>query len=187
MPTPIFIDGVRPDRSSILLDEVCEMEAYGSAENLRGNYALGAVGCKRAGIKALEWFLGTEHEQALICQDDCHWVDDAAVKVDAAMANLPKKWDVLYFSAHDRTPTTPVNDYWRQLTGARLCTAILWTRQAAEKLLPALQVSGREWDFFMETQHPNILAFRMVDMPAYQNPDISDIAGHFVKPSNKAL
>ena len=83
------------------------MEAYGKADNLRGRYIPGAVGCKRAGIKALRTFLDSGAATALICQDDCLWKPDAATTVARALRELPEDWDLLYFSASSREKNTP--------------------------------------------------------------------------------
>ena len=113
------------------------MEAYGKADNLRGRYIPGAVGCKRAGIKALRTFLDSGAATALICQDDCLWKPDAATTVARALRELPEDWDLLYFSASSREKNTQHSPHLVRLGGARFCNAILWTvPRGADACLP---------------------------------------------------
>ena len=166
-------------------EEMRGMEAYGSANNLRGNYILGAVGCKRAGIHALRTFLASDAEASLICQDDCRWEPDAGAAVAQALRELPTAWDLLYFSASARMAHTPHSAHLVRLGGARLCTAILWQRDAAARLLPELEACDCEWDLFMERSHARLRAYCVVPMPAYQGKSRSDIVGGVVQPRNR--
>jgi hypothetical protein len=179
------IEGVRPEESDIRWEEMKGMEAYGKADNLRGRYIPGAVGCKRAGIKALRTFLDSGAATALICQDDCLWKPDAARTVARAMRELPDDWDLLYFSASSREKNTPHSPHLVRLGGARFCNAILWTRAAAERLLPDLERCDCEWDLFMQRSHASLRAFCVVPMPAYQGKSHSDIVRSVVQPPNR--
>lgn len=179
-----LVDGVRPQTSEIRWDEMKGMEAYGKAEHLRGSYVHGAVGCKRAGIRALQQFLESGAATALICQDDCLWYDDAADTVKKAMRELPEDWDLVYFSASNRVKNLPYSPWLVRLNGARLCTAILWKRETAERLLPELEACDCEWDLFMQRSHANLNAFCVSPMPAYQARSKSDIVGGVVQPPN---
>ena len=179
------IEGVRPEESDIRWEEMKGMEAYGKADNLRGRYIPGAVGCKRAGIKALRTFLDSGAATALICQDDCLWKPDAATTVARALRELPEDWDLLYFSASSREKNTPHSPHLVRLGGARFCNAILWTRAAAERLLPDLERCDCEWDLFMQRSHASLRAFRVVPMPAYQGKSHSDIVRSVVQPPNR--
>jgi GR25 family glycosyltransferase involved in LPS biosynthesis len=179
------IEGVRPEETEIRWAEMKGMEAYGKADNLRGRYIPGAVGCKRAGIKALRTFLDSGAATALICQDDCLWKPDAARTVARAMRELPADWDLLYFSASSREKNTPYSPHLVRLGGARFCNAILWTRAAAERLLPDLERCDCEWDLFMQRAHAGLRAFCVVPMPAYQGKSHSDIVRSVVQPPNR--
>ena len=179
------IEGVRPEGSDIRWEEMKGMEAYGKADNLRGRYIPGAVGCKRAGIKALRTFLDSGAATALICQDDCRWKPDAARTVARAFRELPADWDLLYFSASSREKNAPHSPHLVRLGGARFCNAILWTRAAAERLLPDLERCDCEWDLFMQRSHASLRAFCVVPMPAYQGKSRSDIVRSVVQPPNR--
>lgn len=179
------IDGVRLEPSEIRWEEMKGMEAYGKAENLRGNYIPGAVGCKRAGIKALRAFLESGAKTALICQDDCLWKPDAGRTVERALRELPAHWDLLYFSASSREKNTPYSPHLVKLGGARFCNAILWNRFAAARLLPELEACDCEWDLFMQRSHARMNAFCVTPMPAYQAKSRSDIVLGVVQPPNR--
>ena len=69
--------------------------------------------------------------------------------------------------------------------GVRLCTAILWRRAAAERVLADLRECDCEWDVFMERSHPQMAAYCVVPMPAYQARSRSDIVGTVVQPGNR--
>jgi lipopolysaccharide biosynthesis glycosyltransferase len=179
-----IIDGVRPLHSEIRWDEMKGMEAYGKADHLRGSYVLGAVGCKRAGIRALEKFLDSGAHTALICQDDCLWREDAADTVRKAMRELPSDWDMVYFSASSRIKNRSYSPWLTRLGGARFCTAILWKREAAERWLPELKACDCEWDLFMQRIHSMTNAYCVSPMPAFQARSKSDIVGGIVQPPN---
>jgi lipopolysaccharide biosynthesis glycosyltransferase len=180
-----WIDGIRCAAEDISWSEMKGMEAYGDAAKLRGDYVLGAVGCKRAGIAALRAFLASGATTALICQDDCHWVDQADEQIARALQEVPADWDLLYFSATQRSPYIPVSPFWMKLTGGRLCTAIVWKRETAMRLLPALEVCDCEWDVFMEREHSKLNAYAMRPMPAYQAASFSDIVRRQTQVANR--
>lgn len=181
----IWVEGVRCQASDIAWSEMKGMEAYGKPSNLMGDYVPGAVGCKRAGIAALKQFVASEAQTALICQDDCHWKENAQEMMNRALSEAPSDWDLLYFSASQRNPYLPVSPFWMKLTGARLCTAILWKRETAIRLLPELEACDCEWDVFMERQHANLKAYAMRPMPAYQAASHSDIVKRMVSVGNR--
>lgn len=182
---PEWIDGIQPQPDSIRWEEMKGMEAYGKAENLRGSYVVGAVGCKRAGIAALRTFIESGVTTALICQDDCRWQADALGTIRRAFQELPAHWDLVYFSASARQPHEAFSPHLVRLKGARLCTAILWHRQTAMRLLPELERCDCEWDVFMQRKHAELSAFCVVPMPAYQGRSRSDITGGIVQPPNR--
>lgn len=182
--TPVVLDGIRPTAEEIRWEEMREMEAYGKIANLRSDYVIGAVGCKRAGIRALETFLESRASNALICQDDCRWKPKADELIAMALRELPDYWDLLYFSASARLPHKARSPHLIKLSGARLCTAILWKRETAELLLQDLKRSGCEWDLFMQRAHSKLNAYCVHPMPAYQATSHSNIAHRMVKPAN---
>lgn len=178
-----WVDGIRCQAEDIAWTEMKGMEAYGKSENLKGDYILGAVGCKRAGIAALRAFLAGGAETALICQDDCHW-NELRVNISRALTEVPADWDLLYFSATQRSPYVAVTPFWMRITGARLCTAIVWKRATAMRLLPELEACDCEWDLFMQKQHALLNAYTMRPMPAFQAASYSDIVRRNVKIAN---
>lgn len=169
------VNGVTPESSTITWQEMKGMEAYGKSDNLRTNYIIGAVGCKRAGIRAIQAFLSSGAQTALICQDDCHWKKGADLMIQKSISELPDDWDLLYFSASARKAHLPYSPHLARLQGARLCTAVLWTRKAAERLIGQLEQSDCEWDLFMEKQHKVLRCFLAIPMPAFQAKSYSDI------------
>ncbi len=182
---PEWVDGIRPNEKEIQWREMKGMEAYGRVGNLRGGYVVGATGCKRAGIAALERLLESDAATGLICQDDCRWEPDALRTIQKACLELPSGWDLVYFSASARQPHEPFSPHLVRIMGARLCTAILWKRQTAERLLPRLKECDCEWDVFMQRSHAELRVFGVVPMPARQARSRSDIAGGIVQPSNR--
>ncbi|WP_367871111.1 glycosyltransferase [Luteolibacter sp. Populi] len=179
------VEGVRPDPAEIRWEEMKGMEAYGSAENLRGEYIPGAVGCKRAGINALKNFLDSRANTALICQDDCLWKPDAPRIIGRALRELPEDWDLVYFSASSRDKNLPYSPHLVRLGGARYCNAILWNRASAKRLLPELENADCEWDLFMQRSHAWLQTYCVVPMPAYQGKSRSDIVQGIVQPPNR--
>lgn len=182
---PEWIEGIRPAPADIRWEEMKGMEAYGKAENLRGEYVIGAVGCKRAGISALKRFLESGAAIGLICQDDCRWQEDALETIRRAFQELPGTWNLVYFSASARQAHEPFSPLLMKLKGARLCTAILWNRETALRLLPELESCDCEWDVFMQRKHAELKVFCVVPMPAIQGRSRSDIVGGIVQPPNR--
>jgi GR25 family glycosyltransferase involved in LPS biosynthesis len=180
-----WVEGIRPEPEDIRWTEIKGMEAYGRDANLRKSYVIGAVGCKRAGISALDRFLETEQEWGLICQDDCRWSEGAAEAMDDALVNLPEDADMLYFSGHSRRANEVVSDRLVRLGGARNCTAILFRRGYVMEMLPRLAACDCEWDLFMEREHATARAYCVVPMPAYQARSFSDIVQRVVEPPNR--
>lgn len=179
------VEGVKVAEDEVLWREMKGMEAYGKAENLRGGYIPGAVGCKRAGIRALKTFLESGAKTALICQDDCRWKPDAVRTVDRALRELPEEWDLVYFSASSRERNSPWSPHLVRLGGARYCNAILWSRFTAMRLLPELEACDCEWDLFMQRAHGWLRAYCVAPMPAYQARSRSDIVRGVVQPPNR--
>jgi len=144
-----YVDGVIPDPSSILWSEMRGLEAYGNPINLRNEYVIGAVGCKRAGIKALRTFLDSGHQTALICQDDCRWLPEWRSVIEP-LTGYPEGWDMIYLSANLREPSLPHDDQWLRMVGARLCTSIIWNRRSALAAVEVIEKSDCEWDMAQE-------------------------------------
>lgn len=181
----IWVDGVRCQAEDIAWTEMRGMEAYGKSENLKGDYVLGAVGCKRAGIAALRAFLASGAETALICEDDSHWLENAQQMISRALAEVPADWDLLYFSAIQKSPYVAVTPFWMRITAARMTSAIVWKRETAMRLLPDLETCDCEWDLFMQRQHAVLNAYAMRPMPAYQAASFSDILGYQTQVANR--
>ena len=179
-----LVPGMRPAPEDISWREMRGMEAYGHAENLRTDYVIGAAGCKRAGIRALEEFLASGARTALICQDDCRWRPQGVARAMNAMSQLPADWDLVYFSASARQEYVPYSLNLVRVRGARLCTAVLWKRETAAALLPGLAACDCELDRFLELAHAGLKVFCVVPMPAYQAASVSNITGLHGKPSN---
>ncbi|BCU77655.1 glycosyltransferase [Luteolibacter sp. LG18] len=155
-----------PADAEIRWQEMKGMEAHGSPGNLRTGYVPTAVGEKRAGIRALEAFLASGADTALICLSRCQWREDADAILERASLELPEDWDLLYLTASPRARHQPWSPHLVRLRGARQCTAILWTRRAAERLLPELAAADCEWDVFMERSHAAVNAYCVIPMPA---------------------
>lgn len=180
-----WIDGIRCAAEDIAWTEMKGMEAYGNKENLKGDYVIGAVGCKRAGIAALRAFIASGAETALICEDDSHWMINAEKVIARALQEVPADWDLLYFSAIQKSPYVAVSPFWMRITGARMTSAIIWKRETAMRLLPELEACDCEWDFFLQRQHATLQAYAMRPMPAYQAASFSDILGYHTQVANR--
>lgn len=180
-----WIDGIRCAAEDISWTEMKGMEAYGNKEKLKGDYVIGAVGCKRAGIAALRTFLASGAATALICEDDSHWMKDAEKVIARALQEVPSDWDLLYFSAIQKSPYVAVSPFWMRITGARMTSAIIWKRETAMRLLPGLEMCDCEWDVFLEREHPKLNAYAMRPMPAYQAASFSDILGYQTQVANR--
>ncbi|MFD0894009.1 hypothetical protein KBB96_03295 [Luteolibacter ambystomatis] len=155
-----------PAPDAVRWPEVSMMRLYGMVGQSRTNHAVQATAAKRGAIKALEAFLESGAETALICEDDCTWAENAADWMDRAISELPPDWELLYFLAEAQSPNLAWSPHLVKLTGAKLCTAVLWRRDTALKLLPGLRESGAEWDEFMAQQQAETLSFCMAPMPA---------------------
>jgi hypothetical protein len=171
---PKIVTGVNPAASDIRWEEMRGLEAHGYAENLRRNYVVKAVAHKRSWIRALEMFVTSGEESALICEDDCRWTPGAPKLITKALSQLPDRWDLLYFSAHSREEHLPYSPHLVKLQGARGSTAILWRRKTALSLLPEITACDCEFDVIMQRVHARCEAFCVVPMPAYQSASRQD-------------
>lgn len=179
-----IVPGVRLGAEDVRWAEMKGMEAYGNPANLRGDYIPRAVGCKRAITNALREFLATGKAHGLICEDDCRWRAGVGGHIRRALLDLPRDWDMLYFSASRRKPHLPETSRLMRLTGARMSTAILWTRHAAERAATALEISDKECDVTLEGLHAEMKAYAVHPMPAYQGFSKSSITGSVAAPMN---
>jgi GR25 family glycosyltransferase involved in LPS biosynthesis len=184
-PPVQWIDGIRCAAEDIAWTEMKGMEAYGDKQKLKGDYVIGAVGCKRAGIAALRAFIASGAATALICEDDSHWMIDAEKVIARALQEVPADWDLLYFSAIQKSPYVAVSPFWMRITGARMTSAIVWKRETAMSLLPELEACDCEWDLFLQRQHATLHAYAMRPMPAYQAASFSDILGYHTQVANR--
>lgn len=179
-----WFDGIRPTAHDIRWTEMRHLEAYGSSDNLRKDYVIGAVGCKRSAIAAMEHFLEGEDERLLLLQDDCQWIADSDAAIRKAWPQLPSNWDMVYFSSNCRSPSERVSKNIVRLRGARLGTAILFKRSVLPRLVDGLRNSGTEYDVFMQGFHEHSNAYCIDPMPAFQKPTFSDIVLRDVAPEN---
>lgn len=171
-----YVDGVRPLAADIKWTEMRGMEAYGKPDWLRTDYVIGAVGCKRAGIRALETFLNSEHETALICQDDCRWLPNAC-QILAPIDGYPDGWDMIYLSANLRKSSKPHDEHWMRMVAARLCTSIIWNRQSAERAVSIFKEADCEWDLAQERMMRGLNVFSPHQWTCAQAKGPSDIVG----------
>ena len=172
-----YLDAIRPSPDDVSWSEMRYMEAYGFLENLRSDYILGAVGCKRSAIAALEEFVDSSETTRLIVQDDCEWQPEGEAIIRRAWQELPDDWDMLYFSASNRQPPSPVSAHLTRLRGARHCTAILFRKRRARELLDGLKRCSTELDVYMEKAHRGLNAYCVAPMVARQMVNRSDIVG----------
>lgn len=180
-----ILPGVTLKADEVKWSEMKGMEAYGNPANLRGDYIPRAVGCKRAIINALREFLTSGKAHGLVCEDDCRWRPGAGGLIRRAIADLPRDWDMLYFSASRRKPHLPETTLLMRLTGARMSTAILWTRHGAEHAVATLEASDKECDMTLEGLHAEMKAYAVHPMPAYQGFSKSSITGTVAAHGNR--
>lgn len=164
----VVLPPLSPHPSNIRWEEMRGIDASQRTDALRGDHVVEAIGERMGGIAALERFVASGAETALICRDDCRWKPRAAEMAGAAARQLPEEWDLLYFSAPRGAIHLPFATRLTRMRGARLCTAILWQRTTALDLLPELRACDCEFDIFLERSHTRLNAFCAVPMPAYQ-------------------
>ena len=179
-----FAEAQRPDVNTILWREMRHMEAYSRTSNLRGDYVIGAVGCKRSTIEQLSRFVKQGAESCLLIQDDCELAPHSGSVLGAAWPQLPKDWDMVYFGASHRSPPIAISANITKVTAARHCTAIIFRHSFAKRILPDLSESGMELDYFLEHCHSRCNAYCIEPMIVRQRPGFSDITQKFSKNAN---
>lgn len=118
-------------------------------------------------------------------EDDVIFKDLAPL--DAAIAELPENWDVLYLGANitdgvfgikENPPVRYSAHLWR-LRRAWTSHAIAYTREAAERICRVYDpwVNGMYDEFLSSTMLPKLEAFIVSPMVAWQRPGKSDLWG----------
>jgi hypothetical protein len=180
----VWSPGVLVDPASISWQSINGMEAYGSIANFRNRYIPAALGCRLAGLAALE--RGVELAEAdprgapgfIVLEDDFVLKDPDLFLL--AFADLPADADALWLDclavnapSHDLEGTCL-----RRIMGARRCTAFWMSTKHARAIIPGLRACSSEWDLFMQRQMPKGLYYAPRTTIFDQLGGVSDITGN---------
>lgn len=86
--------------------------------------------------------LGMNH--VLVMEDDCRFVKDLG-KLDAALGEIPEKWDILMLDHFVDEGVKKHNDYWSVCSSAKSTACYIINRRAMERLIDMYEspVSGK--------------------------------------------
>lgn len=179
----VWSPGVLVDPASISWQSINGMEAYGSIANFRNGYIPAALGCRLAGLAALE--RGLELAEAdprgapgfIVLEDDFVLKDpDLFLR---AFADLPRDADALWLDCLViNAPTHDLeNTCLRRIMGARRCTAFWISARHAKAIIPGLRACNSEWDLFMQRQMPKALYYAPKTTIFDQLGGVSNITG----------
>lgn len=180
----VWSPGVLVDPASISWQSINGMEAYGSIANFRNRYIPAALGCRLAGLAALE--RGVELSEAdprgapgfIVLEDDFVLKDPALFL--QAFADLPRDADALWLDCLAiNAPTHAIeNTCLRRIMGARRCTAFWISTKHAKAIIPSLRACNSEWDLFMQRQMPKAFYYAPRTTIFDQLGGVSDITGN---------
>jgi hypothetical protein len=162
---PVKIPAITLTADQILWSEMRGLEAHGNPLNLKGPYVAEAIARKREMIAALEAFVESGEDTALIISGECCWRPGATDLIDRALGQLPSDWELLYLHAARREPHLPWSPHLVKLSGARGSLAIVWRRDTALRLLDGLRACDCEWDVYIQSVHPEMKAFCVMPLP----------------------
>lgn len=145
--------GIRPDPANILWSQIRGMEAYHRIENFRENYIPSALGCRLAGLAAIESGIATRADGFFIFQDDVE-IPDGQHFSQTLGHLLSLSPDCIWLDIGQVQRGFPVDQKTQRLASARLCTGMWLSRRYAEELLPRLRTATTEWDLFHEHEMP---------------------------------
>lgn len=122
----------------------------------------------------------SEHETLLHLEDDCQFRDLA--HLDAALAQLPADWDIVYLGANlicwnngEPAPERFSEHLWR-VRAAWTTHAIGYNRKCAHELLTRQpNFSTQMWDQYLSDRLHEFNAYCVAPMVAYQRPRFSSI------------
>lgn len=160
------------------------MEAYGSIANFRNRYIPAALGCRLAGLAALQ--RGVELSEAdprgapgfIVLEDDFVLKDPALFL--RAFADLPRDADALWLDCLAiNAPTHDLmNTCLRRIMGARRCTAFWISTKHAKAIIHGLRAFNGEWDLYMQRQMPQGLYYAPKTTIFEQLGGVSGITGN---------
>lgn len=131
----------------------------------------------------LKTFLTTGSQTLLILEDDV--IFDGLGMLERSIADLPANWDMLFLGANitggvagivERPPVAITSNIYR-IRAAWTTHAIAYTRQAAKMISCAYDGTSMYDAWLSETMLPQLKAYLVNPMVAFQRPGKSDLWG----------
>jgi glycosyl transferase, family 25 len=142
----------------------------------------GEKGCYASHLKAWQWLLDSEHDGAVILEDDIK-LEPAFAQVVSAVEAMPKQWDMVKLIGREGMGKREKIEALQPLTGPyqlidyrripNLAAAYALSRRGAEKLLHSRQPFGRPVDVDMRYWWENNLRVQGVQPAVVQLDDTS--------------
>jgi glycosyl transferase family 25 len=143
-------------------------------ERLRAVEASDArFGCKLSHMAALSKY---DSEIIFVFEDDSIFVDDFIPAFEAAMANVPDDWDMLYLGAH-LLEKEPYNDYWVRSLRCSSTHAYAVRKRVKQRLIKQAMSMDGHTDVAYTTLHKEIKAYAARPTLVYQGASFSDLQG----------
>lgn len=131
----------------------------------------------------LKTFLTTGKQTLLVLEDDV--VFDSLAQLGASLADLPEDWEMLFLGANITAgvtnimarPPVAVTPHIYRVRAAWTTHAIAYTREAARKITCAYDGKSMYDAWLSETILPQVKAYLVNPMVAFQRPGKSDLWG----------
>lgn len=157
---------------------------YGNPDNLKHNMQqlpiLPNIGVTLSHLRILKYAKENNLEDVLVFEDDVVFADDFNKKFDAYFNDIPKNWDMIYFSDTNVGGLESVTEnIWRTF-GSLTSHSYIIKNSVYDKFIDIFEKLENVADFSYAENHQYIKAYIYLPHITYQRAGISDIQGTYV-------
>jgi len=183
----------RVDRKNHILSELekIKCKTYKLVEGVDGNeltnttkLSNGMLGLNHTYLKIYEEWSKEKHDNILIIEDDCVFLDNFNKDLFLYMTNIPKDWDMIYFGGnhnyHMGSKTEQVNPYCIRLNNTYTAHCVLLKNYVFEELIQNIKDMTIENDVMMSNLQKNYNSYSSSKNMTTQMIGFSNIENKFV-------
>jgi len=183
----------RVDRKNHILTELEKIKCntYTLIEGVDGNQLTnttklsnGMLGLNHTYLKIYEEWSKEKHDNILIIEDDCVFLDNFNKDLFLYMTNIPKDWDMVYFGGnhnyHMGSKTEQINPYCLKLNNTYTAHCVLLKNYVFEELIHNIKDMTIENDVMMSNLQKKYNSYSSSKNMTTQMIGFSNIENKFV-------
>jgi glycosyl transferase family 25 len=127
----------RTDRLQHVKEEMVKLGVHKPTRIVATKHEVGAIGCVKSHIRAIEYAISKGWEQVFVCEDDITFLDPITLRENAKKfaLSMEQEWDVLIIGGNCCPPYTQVDPHWCQIYNCQTTTGYIVRQHYYSELL----------------------------------------------------